>query len=139
MNEEERWVLNYTQRPCNCCLISVSINIFSYPEKFNSAHENFFNIFIFWWLLFSRSKPKLLFMSIQACFQWNSIDQNILRKVYLQRYKFWWVLQIPPIILSPLYFTYTWSMVRKHKIYKKIIRMIIFISNGIQRLAWICI
>ena len=59
MNEEQRWVLNYTLRPIDCCLISVSINIFTPKNKLLAMRIFWSFLLCFGWLLYSRSLLEL--------------------------------------------------------------------------------
>ena len=110
MNEEQRWVLNYTLRPIDCCLISVSINIFTPKNKLLAMRIFWSFLLCFGWLLYSRSLLELWFFfflqKLICLFTKTALIKMILNIFIFLAVYFSMVLQIIAIVVCFSYFTY---------------------------------
>ena len=103
MNEEQRWVLNYTLRPIDCCLISVSINIFTPKNKLLAMRIFWSFLLCFGWLLYSRSLLELWFFfflpKLICLFTKRALIKMILNIFIFLAFHFSMLLQIIAIVV----------------------------------------
>jgi hypothetical protein len=103
MNEEQRWVLNYTLRPIDCCLISVSINIFTPKLKLLAMRILWSFLLCFGWLLYSRSLLELWFFfflpKLICLFTKRALIKMILNIFIFLAFHFSMLLQIIAIVV----------------------------------------
>lgn len=103
MNEEQRWVLNYTLRPIDCCLISVSINIFTPKNKLLAMRIFWSFLLCFGWLLYSRSLLELWFFfflqKLICLFTKTALIKMILNIFIFLAFHFSMLLQIIAIVV----------------------------------------